>query len=53
MKITIGFIVFLISHCQRAINYEHVEKMFCLFVIESETDMEANLIYNMLTKEID
>ena len=53
MRTTIGFVIFLVQHCQKAIEFSHVEKMFCLFVMDAETEMETNLFFNLLTHEIE
>lgn len=46
-----GFIEFILVNSKVTLTFEHIEKMFSLFVINAVTEVETNLFFKLITKE--
>lgn len=51
IKVVMSFIEFVLVNSKLTLQFDHVEKMFFMFVSSAVTDFETNQFFAFLTKE--
>lgn len=51
IKVIISFIEFVLTNSKITLTFEHIQRMFNMFVLNAVTEYESNTFFVFLTKE--